>query len=584
MLPDGLTVEEISAALAQLLSAPDFQTSERNKRFLRYVVEETLAERGDRIKSYAIAVDVFGRGVNFDSAADSIVRTEATRLRAALTKYYAAAGARDAIRILLPPGSYVPQFERIEPAPPPAPPAPPAQTADNTRPLAASPSPRPPALSALALARRGWLILGALLVMAALVLLAGQTYRHWFFSPQASIRPLIVLARTQTIGEDPKVRYLAPGLEQSLITNLTRDEGVVVVQATERLPVETIVARRQDAGGAVYILESSVDVDESRLRFRWRLIAAAEKTVLWSDQVDEPLNDSDALNVEDRIAEGVARVVSNNNGIVVHFEQDKRPTRSTLGYACVLRGFAYLRSQLREAHAEARECLEATVAQNPQDAEAWALLSYVYLDEDRNGFDPRGDKQEIMKRALAASDRAVQLAPWSSLAQQMNSLVLFHNGEDRGFEQAGRKAIALNPNSATRLIFFGNRLFALGRYDEGAAFVRKGIALEPFPNPVDHMMSLAQYYRLGDYRAAAEEGATLDADANYYGLSTLLAATYAQLGDKARAATYVAKLLKQRPDYANPKALREDLHNRRFRDDFIDKLAEGLTKAGLPQQ
>ena len=59
---NGLTTEEVAGALSHLLEAPGLQISDRNKRFLRYVVEETLAGRGDRIKSYAIAVDVFGRG------------------------------------------------------------------------------------------------------------------------------------------------------------------------------------------------------------------------------------------------------------------------------------------------------------------------------------------------------------------------------------------------------------------------------------------------------------------------------------------------------------------------------------------
>jgi TolB-like protein len=576
MLRDDLTAGAISAALDHLLSAPDFQTSDRNKRFLRYVVEETLADRGERIKSYSIAVDVFGRGADFDSAADSIVRTEATRLRTALSRYYAGAGAKDSIRILLPPGSYVPQFERTDLAPG----ASPDEAAPSAAPAAPIAQLKP---STPGLGRPLMLGLAALLILAALGLVVGLIYRHSFFGPQGSAPPIIILAPTQPIGADPKIRSLALGLGQSLVAVLTRYEGLAIAQASERLPVEAIVARRHEAGGAAYVLESSIEADEAKIRFRWRLIAADEKTVLWSDQVDQALSDNDALNVEDRIAQGVARIVANMNGIIIKSEQEKRTPRSTLGYACILRGFDYLQSQLPEAHAQARECLEATVAQNPDDAEAWALLSYVYLDENRNGFNPRGDKQEIMKRALAASDRAVQLAPWSSLAQQMRSAVLFHKGDDSGFEEAGRQAIALNPNSPNRLIVFGNRLFALGRYEEGAAWVRKGIALEPFPRPIDHVTTLAQSYRLGDYRAAAEEAATIEAGANdYYGLFLLFAAIYGELGDKARAAANVALLLKQRPDFADPKTFRADARNRRFREDFIDKLAEGLRKAGLP--
>jgi hypothetical protein len=58
--------ETVLAALDELLNDPGFKTSARNKRFLRFVVEETLAGRASRIKSYTIAVDVFGRSAEFD--------------------------------------------------------------------------------------------------------------------------------------------------------------------------------------------------------------------------------------------------------------------------------------------------------------------------------------------------------------------------------------------------------------------------------------------------------------------------------------------------------------------------------------
>ena len=84
-----ITHEAILEALEGLLNDAAFQTSARNKQFLRFVVEETLAGRGHRIKSYTIAVDVFGRPADFDGAVDPIVRIEASRLRMALSIYYA---------------------------------------------------------------------------------------------------------------------------------------------------------------------------------------------------------------------------------------------------------------------------------------------------------------------------------------------------------------------------------------------------------------------------------------------------------------------------------------------------------------
>src|SRR5690606_28768469 len=112
----------------RLLADPGFRASERNRRFLHFVIDEALAGRGDRIKSYIIAVEVFGRSVDFDAETDPIVRIEATRLRAALEAYYSGPGRNEAIRIGLPKGRYVPTFEAAHsdgemavPAPDPAP-------------------------------------------------------------------------------------------------------------------------------------------------------------------------------------------------------------------------------------------------------------------------------------------------------------------------------------------------------------------------------------------------------------------------------------------------------------------------------
>jgi hypothetical protein len=100
----------IRRELDKLLLKDDLRLSDRNRRFLAFIVSETLGGRAERIKAYSIAVDVFGRGEDFDPTVDPIVRIEATRIRAALASYYAGSGAGDSIRIDMPPGNYVPTF------------------------------------------------------------------------------------------------------------------------------------------------------------------------------------------------------------------------------------------------------------------------------------------------------------------------------------------------------------------------------------------------------------------------------------------------------------------------------------------
>lgn len=116
--------EEILAHLDCVLADRRFAAAERNARFLRYVVESTLEGRGSEVKESVIAIEVYGRSADYDPKADSIVRVEATRLRQKLQSYYENEGRHSPIRLLLPKGGYVPQFERArEPVSPPEMPA-----------------------------------------------------------------------------------------------------------------------------------------------------------------------------------------------------------------------------------------------------------------------------------------------------------------------------------------------------------------------------------------------------------------------------------------------------------------------------
>src|SRR4051812_31841422 len=95
--------------LGKILSSPTFLGSPRMSRFLRFVVETTLDGNEDRIKEYVVAVDVFDKGDDYDPQADSTVRTEASKLRSRLSRYYDTEGRNDPVVITIPKGSYVPK-------------------------------------------------------------------------------------------------------------------------------------------------------------------------------------------------------------------------------------------------------------------------------------------------------------------------------------------------------------------------------------------------------------------------------------------------------------------------------------------
>jgi hypothetical protein len=101
----------VRSELTKILSSSVFANSPRMIRFLRYVVETTLEGNGGRIKEYVIALEVFEKAETYDTQADSTVRTEASKLRARLSRYYETEGLQDPVVISIPKGSYIPAFE-----------------------------------------------------------------------------------------------------------------------------------------------------------------------------------------------------------------------------------------------------------------------------------------------------------------------------------------------------------------------------------------------------------------------------------------------------------------------------------------
>lgn len=114
----GTDVDAARRELERVLASPGFVRNERMSRFLRFLAERHLEGNDGQIKESVIAVEVFGRRPDHDPAQDSIVRTEAGRLRARLAEYYVGDGTRDAVIIRLPKGGYTPSFELRDPLPP----------------------------------------------------------------------------------------------------------------------------------------------------------------------------------------------------------------------------------------------------------------------------------------------------------------------------------------------------------------------------------------------------------------------------------------------------------------------------------
>jgi len=102
--------DEVREQLNRLLANPFFSHSKRFPTFLRFVVEQTLAGESENIKERTLGIEIFGRDAEYDTASDPIVRVTAAEIRKRVAQYYQDPPHEHELRITLPSGSYIPQF------------------------------------------------------------------------------------------------------------------------------------------------------------------------------------------------------------------------------------------------------------------------------------------------------------------------------------------------------------------------------------------------------------------------------------------------------------------------------------------
>lgn len=100
----------IERQLERIYLDSHFTESQILRKFLSFIVEETMLGRANCLKEYTIALSVLEKPPDFRPKENGIVRIHAGRLRRALQQYYSDKGHNDQIVITVPKGQYVPMF------------------------------------------------------------------------------------------------------------------------------------------------------------------------------------------------------------------------------------------------------------------------------------------------------------------------------------------------------------------------------------------------------------------------------------------------------------------------------------------
>nr|WP_210273089.1 adenylate cyclase [Rhizobium sp. WYCCWR 11128] len=570
------THDDVRAQLERIVTSPQFPHIGRSAAFLTYAVEETLAGRADRIKGYSIAVEVFKRPNGFTQD-DPVVRIEAGRLRRVLERYYFTAGQRDPIRIDIPKGGYVPTFAWNNPI------------ADNSDAEDQSlPSERAYSLFP-GLRRHMWAVaLGLIVIVGGTSALAGLTSIRfgsiWPFAAAditGSDGPTLVIAPFANLGDGPQAELYTTGLTEELLTALPRFKEIKVFgrETSRSLPPEVETSRIRGELGARFLLAGGVRVSGSRVRVTARLLDTQTDEILWSQTYDDNIGVRDLFTIQSDVANKVATAVAQPYGIMAQADVSNPPPDDLGIYGCTLSFYTYRAELSIERHEEVRNCLESAVARYPSFATAWAMLSILYLDEDRFRFNRKPISSAPIDRSFQAARRAIQLDPGNTRALQALMTALFFSQRVPEALQIGERALATNPNDTELLGEFGTRVAMSGEWQRGAALLDRAIALNPAGGGYYRGTRALAAYMLHDDKTAVIE--IRQADLQKFPLFHAVAAViYVDAGMIEDARNEASRFNEMRPDFI-PSIVAE-LKARNFQPQDRARMIADLRTAGLP--
>jgi TolB-like protein/Flp pilus assembly protein TadD len=466
--------QPVRQELERVLASPRFSRNPRMSTFLRFVVDRHLSGRDEELKESLIAVEVFGRRPDYDPKLDSIVRTEAGRLRARLKDYYASEGRASAVVIDVPKGGYIPSFRVAEAVPD-------WQTPRLRRAIPWS-----------------WVAAAAILMLVpVLVRIASSETRGNPVAGAPTIRSIAVLP-LRNASTDPDQEYLADGITTALTTELAHISAIRVIAPSSAMRYRATTEAASDIGRELRVdglVEGTVQRVGDRVLITAQLIEVTTARLVWAQSYERNLGDLLALQSD------ITRSIASEIKLTVTPEEHAHlvTVRSVEPAAQE----AYLRGlHAVDPEADALKALKLFGEANridPEFALPYARLANVYGVAINAGLI---SEQEGYPKWKAAANRAVQLDDTLAEAHQsLGGILQYHDWNWHDAEKEYVRAVELNPNLAIAHLWYADLLQTLGRGDDALRHVKLAVQLDPYDLFTN--ASLAQILR--------EDGRTRDA-------------------------------------------------------------------------
>jgi TolB-like protein len=393
----------------------------------------------------------------------------------------------------------------------------------------------------------------------------------------------VALLPFKCAGGNSDLATLAEALAEEIVTGLCRFSYLRVIARSSTSRYAGATADVRTIGrevGARYAIEGSLRQSGSRLQLAVQLVDTVSCAHLWADSYERHFSPETLFDLQDELASRIVSTVADLHGILPRSLSALvrgRPPHELTPYEAVLRSFSYPQRPSAEELVAARAGLEAAVRKAPSYGDAWAMLSFLHVQDYAHGFKLRTD---ALASGLAAAQRAVDAAPSSHLSFYALAQALFFHKEIPSFRNAVERAVMLNPMDGNSLAFLGEMLVYSGNAERGLELAARAKLLNPSHPGWYWYVDVCNAYRQGDYPGALGFVSKVSLP-DHWPMHMFLIAIYGRLGDTAAASRAMRELRRVRPDFAaNGRADVEKWWD----SGFVTQLAEGWRNAGLEME
>jgi serine/threonine-protein kinase len=335
-----------------------------------------------------------------------------------------------------------------------------------------------------------------LLVAAGLILSAGAGF---FLLPRVAAHKVdrsIAVLPFQNLSDEKENAYFADGVQDDLLTNLSKIGDLKVISRTSVMPYRDMQSNARDIGkalGVAAILEGSVRRIGSRVRVNVQLINVANDQHIWAEDYDREL--TDVFAIQSDLAQRIAGQLRVKLSPTEKAQIEQKPTENSEAYLAFVEGHDLLTrpDRLRADTEKAEQLFERATKLDPNFSKAFAALAWVQ-DWMYHTFDPTPARKA---KAHATAEEALRLEP--DLPEGHLALGFYHYYCERDYQRAlDEFAIAKKslPNSADVYLAIGAIQRRQGKWAESTRNMEKAASLSP--RDAFLLINLADNYRAVD--------------------------------------------------------------------------------------